>query len=142
MDGLLNLWDRFRYTPFEYPPRAHPLPNLIVIGIVRRICREHLLLVALGRQAPQLARVMDARRNVVRVCYLVLLVLLPFYYRYGNLPSSFQNGEVGILIAEVPDEPNLGAPTRVRTSHPGPIPEERTPQRHRQGSYAYPTVTG
>jgi len=107
MDGLLNLWDRFRYTPFEYPPRAHPLPNLIVIGIVAGFVASICFSLLWGDKRRSWRELWMPVGTSFAFGYLVLLVLLPFYYRYGNLPSSFQNGEVGILIAEVPDEPNL-----------------------------------
>ena len=103
----LKLLDRFRNTPFEYPPREHLLFYLLSVCIIAGF----FAFVYFRRLSADKRR--DWRKwwlpvvGLFVASYVVVFVSLYLYYRYWSLPPTFQNGEVGILVAEVPDEPNF-----------------------------------
>ncbi len=101
MDKRVELLVKFGGRFFEYPPL---IPLVIVVLTVYFACRRYQYL---GDYRGE--RGFRLRRSVLAASAVVaagLSVIDWPVYRYWGLPSSFADGQIGILVAEVPDQNN------------------------------------
>jgi hypothetical protein len=104
LKDLIELLAKFWDLPFEYPL----LFPIIVVGISAIVARRYANAKYVWTpSAPEFIR-----RWALEFAKVWLATVLPLavaawlIYRYVGLPPAFAKDEIGILVAEVPDQPN------------------------------------